>query len=95
MFPRKSGLLTLGNPSCKLLGMGYRLSQKRLKVLRAEREVTQIDVAHGAKLPIARYWYLESGGGIATPDEVKAIAEFLKVSSRRLGLTPVDDAVSV
>lgn len=73
--------------------MGYRLSKKRLRVLRAEREKTQIAVAHEAKLPIARYWYLESGGGIATDDEVKAIAKVLGTSPRRIA-TPADDAVT-
>jgi transcriptional regulator with XRE-family HTH domain len=77
-----------------LLGMGYRLSKKRLKVLRAERDKTQIQVAHEAKLPVARYWYLESGGGIATADEVKAIADALGVTTRRLGATSAEEAVS-
>jgi len=74
--------------------MGYRLSKKRLKVLRAERDKTQIQVAHGARLPVARYWYLESGGGLATADEVKAIADFLGVSTRRLGATPASEPMS-
>ena len=59
-----------------------RLARKRLQHLRVEHELSQEAVATKAGIKLARYWYLESAGGPATADEVKAIAKALKVPQR-------------
>lgn len=52
----------------------------RLKVLRAERDVTQSKVARLAGLSPARYWQIENGEGSEPgPDERNAVAAALGV----------------
>jgi transcriptional regulator with XRE-family HTH domain len=44
----------------------------RLKVLRAERDITQTRLAKRAGLSQARYWLIETGQGLAPRDDEKA-----------------------
>lgn len=64
--------------------MKKRLSRQRLRVLRAERELSQEAVAARAGMKPARYWYLESANGVPTDDELRAIAKVLGVSTRAI-----------
>lgn len=66
--------------------MKQRLSRQRLRVLRAERELSQEAVAARAGLKPSRYWYLESANGVATDDEVKAIARVFRVPSKAIAI---------
>lgn len=57
----------------------------RLKVLRAMREVTQLQVAKAAGLSASRYWQIENGfGSIPSPDEQAAVAAALAVSAAEI-----------
>lgn len=58
----------------------------RLKVLRAERGLTQIDTARLAGMNVTRYWHIEVGNVTPSRDEVEALAAAFGVSTRRLGL---------
>lgn len=58
-------------------------SANRLKVLRAERTVSQRAVASAAGIQFDRYWRIENGYTEADPGEQKAIA-------RVMGLAPGD-----
>lgn len=60
----------------------------RLKVLRAERDLTQMAVALRAGLSVARYWYIETANAPATKEEAEAIAKVFGSTPRRLGLLP-------
>lgn len=52
----------------------------RLKVLRAQNEVTQMDVARSSSMNVTRYWQIENGEGLpVTGDEQKAVAAALGV----------------
>lgn len=52
----------------------------RLKVLRADRDVTQTKLARAAGLSPARYWQIENGeGSEPSPDEKNAVAAALSV----------------
>lgn len=51
----------------------------RLRVLRAERRITQLDLAIKADIYEKRFWRIENGYAAATPDEQKRIARALKV----------------
>lgn len=53
---------------------------RRLKVLRAEQEVTQLQMARAAGMNATRYWQIENGEGPdPTLDEQKAVAAALDV----------------
>lgn len=59
----------------------------RLRVLRAERGISQMDTAARAKVagkPMAlnRYWRIENGYSDPTPEEQDAIAAVFKVTTR-------------
>lgn len=54
----------------------------RLRVLRAERGISQMDTALKAKMALNRYWRIENGYSEPTPDEQDAIAAVFKVSTR-------------
>ena len=66
-----------------------RLSPQRLRMLRAghEPKLSQGAVAAKAGLKLARYWYLETKSGPATPEEVKAIAKALKVPQKAIAVS--------
>ena len=60
--------------------------QRRLRVLRAEQDVTQSQVARRSGVSQARYWQIENGEGPAPrPEERAAVAE-------ALGVRPTDIA---
>jgi DNA-binding XRE family transcriptional regulator len=57
-----------------------RETAKRLRVLRAEHDITQSKVARKAGLNATRYWQIENGEGpAATDDERAAVAAALGV----------------
>lgn len=49
----------------------------RLRVLRAEKRITQIDLALKAHISLNRYWRIENGYATPEPDERSAIARAL------------------
>lgn len=59
-----------------------KLITKRLRVLRIERDLTQRDIALRAKIPVGRYWEIENGYRVATPDEARLIAAALKAEAQ-------------
>jgi transcriptional regulator with XRE-family HTH domain len=71
--------------------MAERDSRKRLRLLRTDRELTQIEVAHLAGIPKARYWYIESGYGTPTKDEADAIARVLRTTVRYIGFRAIEN----
>jgi transcriptional regulator with XRE-family HTH domain len=50
----------------------------RLRVLRADRRITQLDLALKAKLSQNRYWRIENGYDEPSDSEKKRIARVLK-----------------
>lgn len=53
----------------------------RLRVLRAERDLTQSQLARSAGVNVTRYWQIENGEGVRpTKDERAAVAKALGVS---------------
>lgn len=52
----------------------------RLRVLRAEKRLTQLDTAARAKVGITRYWKIENGYTEPTQAERVALARSLRVS---------------
>lgn len=53
----------------------------RLKVLRADADLTQLDLARKAGLNVTRYWQIEKGyGQPATKEEREAVSAALGVS---------------
>lgn len=57
----------------------------RLKVLRAERSLSQIELARRAHIPETRYWRIESGYDEPSEDDRRAIAKVLRVDESQLG----------
>lgn len=53
--------------------------KNRLRVLRAEKRLTQLDTAARAKVSIARYWKIENGYTEPTSSERAALARALRV----------------
>lgn len=53
----------------------------RLRVLRAEKRTTQMDLAAKAKISVGRYWKIENGYVEPTRGERAAIARALKVDA--------------
>lgn len=53
----------------------------KLRVLRAERRITQIDLATKAGIPMTRYWKIENGYVDPTPGERGRIARALKATT--------------
>lgn len=51
----------------------------RLRVLRAERGISQRDTAVKAKLSLDRYWRIENGYVDAQPEERERLARVFKV----------------
>ena len=65
-----------------------RKSVNRLRVLRAERDVTQMEIAKRTGIQAMRYWKIEKGYLEPTADECKSLAKVLKCKVDDLGLTP-------
>jgi transcriptional regulator with XRE-family HTH domain len=59
--------------------MKVRKQANRLRVLRAEREVTQMDLALKAGLSQSRYWRIENGYEQPTTTERAKLAKALRV----------------
>jgi transcriptional regulator with XRE-family HTH domain len=65
------------------MGKRPRTTVRTLRVLRAERDLTQKAIADGAGLTQTRYWQIEHGNGAPVrKDEQAAIARMLAVSVR-------------
>jgi transcriptional regulator with XRE-family HTH domain len=57
----------------------------RLRVLRADRELTQSQLARRAGLNVTRYWQIENGEGLPpTKDERAAIAKVLGITPQAI-----------
>jgi transcriptional regulator with XRE-family HTH domain len=54
--------------------------KNRLRVIRADKRLTQLDTATRAGVPMTRYWKIENGYLDPTPEERKAIAKVLRVT---------------
>lgn len=61
------------------------MNRNRLKVLRAERNVSQVDTAQKAGLEPNRYWRIEKGYRQPTSEELASIAAALGVAPTELG----------
>jgi transcriptional regulator with XRE-family HTH domain len=70
--------------------MKVRKLRNRLRVLRAERQVTQVDLALMVRMPLSRYWRYEKGYEIPTEREQARLARALEVDIPALGF-PVDE----
>lgn len=55
----------------------------RLRVLRAERRITQWATAAGAGISQNRYWRIELGRAVPSQEERQRLAEFFGVSIRK------------
>lgn len=55
--------------------------KNRLRVIRAERDLTQMDTALKAHIPVGRYWRIENGYQDPTEDEIAALARVLRAST--------------
>lgn len=53
---------------------------KQLRVLRADRGLSQLDLGSKANIKEYRYWRIENGYIAPTPEEVAALAQALKCS---------------
>lgn len=73
--------------------MKVRKARNRLRVLRAERGVTQMDLALKAGLSLSRYWRIENG--YETPDtgERGRLAKALRITVGELGFEQPEAAV--
>lgn len=59
-------------------------SPNRLRVLRAERRINQLDTAAKAKIVMGRYWKIENGYTEPTEDERVRLARALRTSIEEL-----------
>ena len=55
-------------------------ASNRLRVLRAERRITQLDLALKARITLNRYWRIENGYLNPTPEERERLARALRAS---------------
>lgn len=60
--------------------MATKTATNRLRVLRAERDITQMDLALKARISHNRYWRIEAGYVTATDEELARIARALKAT---------------
>lgn len=60
----------------------------RLRVLRAERDVTQMELARKLGWHVTNYWRLENGYREPTAKELTQLAKLLKVPEEALGFAP-------
>lgn len=58
--------------------------RRRLRTARVGLELSQIETAQRAELSESRYWRIENGYDIATPEERDVIAKVLKMSTSEL-----------
>lgn len=62
----------------------------RLRVLRAERRMTQFDVMKETGIQVTRYYFLERGIKNPKPDEVSKLADAFGVRPRALGFRDIE-----
>lgn len=62
-----------------------RKQRNRLRVLRAERDITQMDLALKAKIQKDRYWRIENSYEKPSADEIARLAKALKAEPAELG----------
>jgi transcriptional regulator with XRE-family HTH domain len=67
-------------------------SSNRLRVLRAERELSQLDLSAKTGIQVTRYWYLETGRKPPTESERAKLAKALRVDESDLGFTQAREA---
>lgn len=58
----------------------------RLRVLRAEHDITQMEIAKRTGIQVSRYWRIEHGYEQPTRDELEKLAQALQVKPRQLGI---------
>ena len=58
--------------------------KNRLRVLRAEKRWSQLDVATRAKFKEYRYWRIENGYEIPTDDELDRLARLFEVRASEI-----------
>lgn len=63
------------------------MKRNRLKVLRAECEISQLDLAIKVGLSRDRYWRIENGYDQPAADELRKLAKALRVSEADLGFS--------
>lgn len=56
----------------------------RLRGLRAEKSISQLDLAAATKISVARYWRIENGYADPTSEEREAIAQQLDTNASDL-----------
>jgi transcriptional regulator with XRE-family HTH domain len=71
--------------------MKVRKYGNRLRVLRAEVDVTQMDLAIKAGISLSRYWRIESGYEQPTDAERARLAKALRVERSALGFDPATE----
>lgn len=71
-----------------------RKTRNRLKVLRAERAITQMDLALKAGLSRDRYWRIENGYEHPTDAEQARLSKALKADLSDLGFSGSSEAVA-
>lgn len=67
--------------------------RNRLRVLRAERGITQIDLAIKAGVAQSAYWRIENGYDIPSDAVQARLARVLKVEISELGIAPSKQAM--
>ena len=63
--------------------MGKR-DRNRLRVLRAERRISQMDTAAKSGVTVGRIWRIENGYDDPTPAERAALAKFFRVDEQEI-----------
>ena len=63
-----------------------RKATNRLRVIRADRQVTQMDLARKTGIGLSRYWRIEHGYDKPKAREVEKLAKALQVEAADLGL---------
>ena len=66
--------------------------RNRLRVLRAELDITQMDVARKAGIQLTRYWRIENGYDQPSETERAKLAKALRVAPEALGLDQITEA---
>lgn len=66
----------------------HRRETNRLRVLRAEKRLSQMDTADRARIGVNRYWRIENGYAEAEADERAALARVFGVTESDVFPTP-------
>lgn len=65
-------------------GYSGQIMTNRLRVLRAERDVTQREVVKASGVSTYRYWAIENGHELPTEDELKRLVKYFKKPASEL-----------